>query len=834
MALKKARIFERHGVAGLVLLAAICLPLIALMMQDVARELRLLRSATTDNLQWTLSQTEIEFQEFQRAADLIALGGASDFEALRTEFDIFYSRIGTLEASPAFAPLRARPEFNAALARLRDFLNAAVPAIDGTDAQLRAAVADWPPRLEAMRGNTRLLAISGLAYFANAAETRRNRIAQTLWRVAMLTAALLLTMGGTLIYLRHVSNKMRDRGEQLGAANARLGTILDTTLDGIVVADRFGRILQFNKAAECIFGRRADEVAHLRFARLLLPAHPEDGPLRLEALIGSGARTMTGLRADGSTFPIEIALSRAVAGREDIIIGSVRDISKRVAAERDLLAAHDDALAGEKAKSDFLAVMTHEIRTPLNGLLGNLGLLRDTRLSEDQARYTRNMAISGDILMRHVDAVMDLSRLEAQTAAPACQPVHLPDLLQDVVDGQSSTAVTRDTALDWRWVGTPVEWVATDPVPLSQILLNLVGNAIKFTEGGHVTIEAEAEDDPTDPEALTLELRVIDTGIGIAEGALDTIFEDFATIDTSYGRSTGGTGLGLGIARRLAHSLGGEIGAESTVGEGSVFWLRLPLTRANAIHPDREGAAAPPAPGGPALDILVVEDNDINRALAREMLRAMGHTVTVAPDGTAGVALAAERRFDLILMDIAMPAMDGLEATRRIRSGRGRSNRTPIVALSANVLARNQDRFAEAGMSDFLGKPFTQTSLGAVIARVTGADAPVPGPESAAAEPPDAVVARLRITLQEEMHALRDWLDGQPSDLDEIAARCHKIAGTAAAFGEIGLRDALIEIEEATKVGDRAALDRAIARYAARLDSSSPETDQADRRSGAV
>ncbi|SIS94575.1 PAS domain S-box-containing protein [Roseivivax lentus] len=844
MALDISRFLAKRGIAGLVLLAAVCLPLIAVMVQDVVRDLRLLRSASTDNMLWTLSQAEIEFQEFRRESYLVALGRTRELEQVRTEFDIFYSRVATLEVSAQFASLRAQPDFAAALAELRGFLDTAVPLIDGPDTVLRAEIRNWPPQLEELRTAVRALAISGLSVFAANSEARRDRIALTLSRVALLTTALILAMALMLVLLRRITDRLQERSRLLGAANTRLNTILDTTHDGIVVADRHGRILQFNAAAEAMFGRSAAEVTTLRFTRFLREGPGKGdagGTLRLQDLAGRGQLTMEGLRPDGTAFPIEIALARAEAGGEDIFICSVSDISESVAAARELVEAHDQAVAGEKAKSDFLAVMTHEIRTPLTGLLGNLNLMQTTEMSEDQTRYSRNMAISGDILMRQVDAVMDLTRLEAQPSPRPAEPVHLGQLLQDVVDGQSSAALARGTQLSWHWIGAPVGWVSVDPVPLEQILLNLVGNAIKFTEAGQVTIEAEALPEAPDPGQVAVEMRVIDTGIGIEEAALETVFDDFTTVDTSYRRKTGGTGLGLAIARRLTESLGGEIGAESTPGVGSVFWLRLTLPRAAAPAdgaPREARDVAPNAAPGP-LDILVVEDNDINRDLVREMLETLGHRPVTVADGQAGVAMAMARRFDLILMDIAMPVMDGLEAARRIHASEGPSAGSPILALSANVLARNQARFAAAGLQGFLEKPFTRDALHAAI---TGAildpavSDPAPAPQHARPSgPSEATVAKLHAALSAEVADLADWLSQADPTTPGVDARCHKIAGTAAALEHVALRDALIAIEEAAVEGDAGAFRRLVIRLQRLVAQDCPDDirQAAPRRAGA-
>ena len=780
------------------------------------------RAAPSDNVQWTLSQVEVDYLSYLNALETASAAQGmenSTLDLVRRRFDLFFSRVDTLAQSRVFQPLRQDDRFRLPLERVTQHLNAAIPLIDGPDADLAEQLDDLKRAALEIGPHVRTLAVSGISYFATESDQQRTQTAANLLRLAILSGALLLTLGAVSAYLLVVNQRATRRGRALRQANERMNTILSTSLDGVIVVDAKGDVIEFNPAAEAIFGYTADQARGRAIGDLIVPPHlraaHRAGMERMQAggdlhVVGKGRVQLEAMRADGEQFPVELALQSARAGDQEIIIGFVRDISQRVAAQQELISTRDQALAGEKAKAEFLTVMSHEIRTPLNGLLGNLTLLKNTRTTREQARFVENMEISGQILLSHVDTVLDIARFEAGKLSVALQPTDLNDILQEIVDGQSGNAASRGNSISWQWVGEAHPCVAADAQRLRQILLNLVGNAIKFTENGRISIEVEvAEPGPTAGVNI-FEFRIIDTGIGIGPDEVDVIFDDFHTSDPSIGRATGGTGLGLGIARRFARAMGGEIGVESTPGEGSVFWVRLPLQDAeldaNVDSDQPEIQHAQP------LDVLVVEDNEINREVICNMLKLDGHRVTVAENGQLGVDAAAGHRFDVILMDISMPVMDGPTATRHIRSGGGPSAEIPIIAVSANVLPDAVDAFRAAGMTAFVGKPIALDALRKALSVVTG-----PGASTRSEDESDHI-GDLRASLGADVFdrllgkylsegdavvAQLAGLDGGEADLDQVAQECHRLAGSAATFGAMGFRDALIAIEIAAKSADR-------------------------------
>jgi PAS domain S-box-containing protein len=373
----------------------------------------------------------------------------------------------------------------------------------------------------------------------------------------------------------------------------------------------------------------------------------------------------------------------------------------------ELIDARDAALDAAEAKSQFLANMSHEIRTPMNGVLGVLHLLKQEALSEDGRQLLNEALGCGAMLAELLNDIIDFSKVEAGKLELAPEPTDPAALLRGVAD--LLRPQTRQRGLYLK-IETPDDlgWVSVDPVRLRQALFNLLGNAAKFTLEGGVEVRLTAT--PIEGGSR-LRFEIQDTGVGIADAAGQNLFERFSQADGSTTRRFGGAGLGLAITKRLVQLMDGEIGYASQLGRGSTFWIEIDAPRATAIA-HQEEADAPLFAG---LRVLLVEDNATNRMIASRMLEAMGARVESAEDGASGVE-AAQRGFDLILMDIQMPGMDGVEATRRIRAQDGDVGRTPILAMTANAMAHQQAGYLAAGMNGAIAKPLSPAALIQTIA----------------------------------------------------------------------------------------------------------------------
>lgn len=820
MTSKRRRAFRNRLLATIVLVVA-GLIATAFLGANVVQELRLLNSARSDNVQWTLSQAEVEFLELEHALLQSRQNSPPDLRGLRREFDIFYSRINTLTDASIYAPVREIPAFADNLIIVQRFLDETAAIMDSDDTTLEGSLEAVTLSADDIRADVRTLAKAGLNYFAEVSDTRRRNISKTLMQLAAGVTLCILTLLLLSVYLGRLNRINIRRSKEVANASKRMNTVIRTALDGVIVVNADGRIIEFNAAAEQIFGHRAQDAIGSDMSDLIVPDHhfTDDSRgmdrLRIDGerrVVGAGRLKLEAKRANGDIFPIEVAIQSANTPDGEIFIAFLRDISHRVAAERDLVEARDRALAGEKSKTDFLATMSHEIRTPLNGLLGNLTLLQDTTLNKQQRMYVKNMNTSGKLLMSHISDVLDITKYDAGKLQLSPVDMNISTLVQDIVDNQSGPAAARDTKLSWRWKGQPTDWISADSERIQHVLMNVVGNAVKFTHGGEIFISVSVMDVSG---VAHVEFQVQDSGIGMSADLKSQIFDDFMTGDVSYDRTVGGTGLGLGIAQRFVAAMGGTIEVESTEGFGSVFTIAFPVVPIAA--PVSAPVTDEVAEVSTVLHVLLVEDNEINRLVAREMLSKAGHTVTEAHNGQQAVDITTDTRFDLILMDISMPVMDGRAATRAIRGGSGPSSDTPIVALTANAVAEEQAAFLSDGMNDVMTKPLSREGLLSLVSRY--ATAPELGGGFVAENQhladlyetlgPDAaqnVIARFVTEVEGAIAALAEVAE-QP--LDDTIRLSHRIAGSAGTMGADALREGFIAVENAAKRADVVTLRQA-------------------------
>ncbi|MCW9057865.1 MAG: PAS domain S-box protein [Gammaproteobacteria bacterium] len=530
-----------------------------------------------------------------------------------------------------------------------------------------------------------------------------------------------LVLGVLLLFLyrllRRADDQLLRQQADLHRTEALQQAVFSTVVDGIVVIDDRGCIQLFNPAAETIFGYRAGEVLGKNVS-LLMPestrvAHDgyidryvQGGEARI---IGIG-REEQGLRKDGRMFPIELAISETRLGDRHLFTGVVRDISARKQAEAELIAARETAEAASRAKSEFLSSMSHELRTPMNAILGFGQLLQEDALSEDQAQSVQEILHAGHHLLDLINDVLDLSSIEAGKMSANIEPISLGPMVENCLATMRSIAVQRNIELICN-VSCDCQ-VQGDPRRLRQVLLNLLSNAIKYNrEGGRVWVDCEAR------QGGVARITVRDSGMGIASKAMARLFQPFERLESVYS-GTEGAGIGLALSKRLVEAMEGHVGASSTEGKGSRFWIELP--RVVAATPGACGCEPVPTQvcsPDHTCTLLCIEDNPANQRLMRKVLDGnAGLTLLEAHTGEQGIELAREHQPDLILLDIGLPGIDGFETLRQLRAD-VQTRDIPVVAVTANAMPSDIERGREAGFVDYLTKPIEVARLHIVVDR---------------------------------------------------------------------------------------------------------------------
>jgi PAS domain S-box-containing protein len=528
------------------------------------------------------------------------------------------------------------------------------------------------------------------------------------------------------IHRHRLESELRERLEQVRRGEAEFRGLLESAPDAMIVVRETGDIAFVNSGMEDLFGYSREEILGKPVEMLL----PERGRVhyvtRRNDYFASGGRRrmgidreLFGLHKDGREIPVEISLSPLDSAQGRLVSCAIRDITYRKAAEEELRLAKEAAERANRAKSDFLANMSHEIRTPLNAIMGFTELLLDPDTSdEEHEQFGATIRRNGKLLTQLIDDILDLSKVEADKLTVERIPCSLPGIMADVTALLGKQAREKGIHLRISSEGTVPEKIVTDPIRLKQVLLNIVGNGVKFT--AHGTVDVVIRSQSAAPAiGTTIEFVVLDTGRGIAREDQAQLFRPFTQADTSTTRKFGGTGLGLTLSRRLAQALGGDVAlVSSSLDSGSTFSVSITTPVAEGCY--RVGSGHRSADGSEVLwaagdrtrldgvDILVVEDAPDNQLLISKVLESHGARVVLAENGDEAIVLATARHFDIVLMDLQMPVRDGFSATEELRR-RGFSK--PILAVSAAAMPEDRDRAIRSGCDDHITKPISVAAL---------------------------------------------------------------------------------------------------------------------------
>lgn len=525
--------------------------------------------------------------------------------------------------------------------------------------------------------------------------------------------------------LRDVSKRQQTE-EALAESEAKYRVLFEEAIDPIMVADmETGKIVECNQAAEKYFGIPRDRLVGMHHRHL----HPED--ISDEYLQQAFAdhcenpdevQEKVFLAAGGEQRLVSVKANKIVLGDRELLLGVFRDITKERLAEQELIAARDEAEKASTAKTQFLANMSHEIRTPLNGIMGMLQLLEATDQNEEQQEYSGIAIESCKRLTRLLGDILDLSRIEAGKLSIHKAPLCLAEVVKQVE--MLFKAISREAGIGISTVLDPTlpEVLVGDGARLQQVLTNLVGNSFKFTPEGSVAIEV-SQLPVIEPDKRRVLFSIADTGTGMTDETLENIFTPFTQGDSSPTRAYEGAGLGLSICKQLVGLMGGSFSVESEMGKGTSVHFTVLFDTPEALLATEEHAPmhAIRSQNG-ELRILIAEDVRVNLLAISRLLEKRGHVVVGADNGLQALDILKREPFDLVLMDIQMPVMDGLEATSAIRRGyAGAANKTiPIIALTAHAMSGDREVFLKAGMDDYLAKPVEASELYAALSHHTG------------------------------------------------------------------------------------------------------------------
>jgi PAS domain S-box-containing protein len=782
--MRAARWHQTVLAAAVVVLAVAAIATLLVQAHTLTVHIEALRAARSDNRTWLVSQLEVDVARLESALLETAADPAHAADA-RLRLDILVSRVTLLDAQSL--NLQGTEPEGTSVAGI-----AALEAVRTETGRLTATMDAWPGApdekdvsgaltiLRGMAPDVRALSLAVLAHAVSTERANRDAIRAVLGKFLSLAILLVLLLTAVIVVVGDLYRDLLRRSQAARQIGSNLERTIEASHDAVVVCDAAGRIRSFNAAAERMFGIGREDAIGTDAATLLLAPGTATGIDAFAPPMAPGAAgsLVTGRHASGRTFPMEVSRVADTDGEGRAMhLVILRDVSDRVAAEQGLRAARDAALQSAEMRSRFLGVMAHEMRTPLNGVIAALDLMGGGPLTAPQRRLHGLASTAAQTALRQIDDLLDLHRQDAVAELPT--PFDPCEALRDAVEVARAPAAQRGNRLTLRLPEVPVGRVLGARRAFARAISNLVSNAVKYTRDGLVTVTLAAT--PPDAEGgIILTVSVRDTGPGIAPEDQARIFEDFETVDRTL---AGGSGLGLGIARRAVRAMGGELTLDSAPGKGSEFRFTARVTAAAA-------PAVANVPAAPPLFILVAEDNPINSHLMCEMLHRLGHTTVLAADGHAAVAEAQRTAFDALVFDVAMPCLDGIAAIERIRAVPGPSQRTPALVVSAQLAPSLAARVATLPAAAILAKPLRLDALERALARLV--------------QPPDdplldrAVIEDARAVLGGEAQArlfARFAADLQ-ADIDRgdvPDAALHRAAGAAAILGARRLHRLLAE-----------------------------------------
>ena len=534
----------------------------------------------------------------------------------------------------------------------------------------------------------------------------------------------LIMLAGLLLLLDQMLRSAIRRADELTASSRQLALTVAGSMDAIIIADGFSKIIEYNTSAQGVFGWSREEIIgktmeEIFFRRGLRDAYKnamiQSKELENTSSIDGVRVELTAWRKNGEEFEVELNMTYVERNDDNIFMAYIRDVSDRKEAEKILIEARDRAERTDKAKSEFLAVMSHEMRTPLAGIVGVMDLLKTTKLTKKQENYVQIATSSGEVMLEHINEALDITRIEGGILKLSPHEFNLYDLVKSLVEVLKPLANEKQLNLKLQIDNNIKNYFMGDSHRIRQILTNLLGNSIKFTDEGIIKFMISCSHES---DVSTLKFRINDSGVGIAPENHEKIFEDFVVISSGDERQTRGDGLGLSISRKIARQMGGDIIVESNINEGATFILNLPLKQVAKTDDFEPRILDAPVKNFKKINVLVVEDSITNSEVLCDMLEGMGHKVSRAMNGLESIDITKKQIFEVIFMDINMPIMGGIEAAQKIRSGGGLNSKTYIAGLTAHGIDEFGVEAEQAGMDCYFTKPIRLVTLQKIISSV--------------------------------------------------------------------------------------------------------------------
>ena len=683
------------------------------------QDIQSLSTVDRDKTGWALSQVETGFYQLNAAVLQESRQDPVDSELIRLRAEVALGRLEIIKTSKNRELLSKHDDSHEWFRALERFKEQTIEIIDRPRPLNLADIAELESLIKSVLPMVRRLSVAGFVVATEQEERRRIHVTQEIMRFGILAIALLVSLALSLLYLTRLLKRAREKDVQLRTLTARLSTTLEASLDGVLVVDKTGKIIDFNEAATRVFGWRQKDIlgksvnetispalgAHQNWStsihHLRFPKVRSFGEHRFESLA---------LRKNNDLFPVEVTVTPLNDESGEVHLIAFKDISDLKAYENKVVDARKEAERTNKAKTQFLRAMSHEMRTPLTVILGALELLHIENLGNKQAALVNSATVSSEMLLALMNDALDITRVE--TGDIVLNPVafSLLETTRATVDMITPLATMKGLGISIEFdSGINGDYFA-DRIRLSQILTNLLGNAVKYTDSGAIKVVVTGV---RESKGVLTTIQIIDTGPGISEDQRERIFEYFVTSAVMQNeRQLRSDGLGLPLSRKIARLLGGDITLDCEAEKGSTFTLELFLNYALSPVPHNLNSRIE---NQQPMSILLVEDMAQTSRVLEEFLLHFNHNVESASNGIEGIQKALKSRFDLIIMDVNMPLLDGREATRRIRDGGGPNKRTFILGLTAHNPADVREDLRNAGMNTVHAKPIRLLKLQEIL-----------------------------------------------------------------------------------------------------------------------